>query len=273
MIVKIFMLNLNVQLRKSRAASSSVQLLFVIALVLIGACSNNQALPTLTPVPTSTSTPVPTLQDVIIETDTPLPPEATEEPPIEIEFDLLAGEGLPPPFEIGLPEGWQHAYDMLAIPDVDGSLRAVHLTVYRGPVSGGDGTIIVLWGFPNLIGGSPFVLAGTPTPAPNLWTDGLRLFRIALVDRGCNSGTDLQRTYSVGERTGSGTQFAIVDCPASEDTRGWFVGLQEAGLNFVFYLYAEPIAAMDTAEAELQAILDTVRFQVDAAYLEQFSTE
>jgi ribonucleotide monophosphatase NagD (HAD superfamily) len=37
------------------------------------------------------------LQDVIIETSTPLAPEETEEPPIEIDFDLLAGEGLPPP--------------------------------------------------------------------------------------------------------------------------------------------------------------------------------
>jgi hypothetical protein len=236
---------------------------------LIAACSP-QAAPLLTPVPTSTSTPLPTLQDVIIETDTPAP---TEEPPIEVSFDLLAGEGLPPPFEITLPTGWQHAYDMMAIPDVDGIIRAAHLTVYRGPVTNGEGTIIVLWGFPNLIGGNPFVAPGTPTPAPNLWSDGLRLFRLALVDRGCNSGTDLQRSYPIGDRMGSGTQFAIVECPESPDTRGWFVGLQEEGLNFVFYLFAEPISTMDSAQVELQAILDSVRFHVDADYLAQFSTE
>jgi hypothetical protein len=245
-------------------------MLFLAALALIGSCSP-QAAPTLTPVPTSTATPVPTLQDVIIETNTP---EATEEPPIEIEFDLLAGEGLPPPFDIALPAGWQHGYDMLAVPDVDGIIRAVHLTVYRGPVTNGEGTIIVLWGFPNLIGGgNPFQLPGTPTPTPNLWSDGLRLFRTALVDRGCNSGTDLQRNYTVGDRAGSGTQFAIIDCPESDDTRGWFVGLQEQGLNFVFYLYAEPITVMESAEVELQAILDSVQFHVDADYLERFSTD
>ena len=267
------MRNYIIQLTTGRDKYGQIPVLFLAAIMLVSACSPQAAPLTLTPVPTSTSTPVPTLQDVIIETDTPAAPEATEEPPIEIDFDILAGDGLPPPFDINLPDGWQHGYDILAIPDVDGSLRAVHLTVYRGPVTNGEGTIIVLWGFPNLIGGSPLTLPGTPTPAPNLWSDGLRLFRTALVDRGCNSGTDLQRTYSVGDRTGSGTQFAIVDCPASDDTRGWFVGLQEAGLNFVFYLFAEPISAMDVAENELQTILDSVQFHVDADYLEQFSTD
>jgi hypothetical protein len=83
-----------------------------------------------------------------------------------------------------------------------------------------------------------------------------------MVEQGCNAGTDLQRTYEVGGRSGSGTQFAIVDCPETPDTRGWFVGLQEDGLNFVFYVYADPIEAMDVAEEELQAVLDSVVFQV-----------
>jgi hypothetical protein len=72
----------------------------------------------------------------------------------------------------------------------------------------------------------------------------------------------LQREYNVGGLTAIGTQFAAVDCPELPDTRGWFAGLRQYNLNYIFYVYTGPISAMDTAEAELQSILNTVLFSV-----------
>ena len=242
----------------------------IIILPLVGCSSLNAPTPTLTPtlVATSTATTPPTFTPLApTETLTPTP-EETLEPTVVIEIDQLLEEGTAPPFDIVLPEGWDTQYLIYTLPDVDAVLRPMQLTVYQGPVTGGTGSILVLWGFPNFINDNPFTAPGaTPLP-PNLWADGLRLFRTALVDPGCNSGTDLQRSYTVGEREGSGTQFAIVDCPESPDTRGWFVGLQEEGLNLLFFAYAEPIEAMTSATSELQTILDSVRFRVTEEYLQ-----
>lgn len=224
---------------------------------LLAACAGSAPTPTPTLVPSSTPTPPPTATSAASAT-----PDNAEPTPISLQLTPLAGEGAVPPVTLDFPDSWGYAYDTLALVDVDNTLRPVPLAFYRGPVSGGTGTIVLLWGFPNFLVGSPLTLPGTPTPAPDLWSDGLRLFRLALVDQGCNAGTDLQRTYSVGGLAATGTQFAIVDCPESPDTRGWFAGLQVGGLNFVFYMYAEPIAAMDTAWNELQAILDTAVFSV-----------
>lgn len=226
--------------------------------VLLAACAQAEPTPTLTPVPSSTPTEA--------ATATPPPPTATPEAEeteevVVLPVTPLAGSADPPPLSITLPDGWQRGYDTFAMFDID-TLRAVPLAVYRGPVTGGTGTIILLWGFPSLMSAG-FTLPGTPT-GPDIWVDALRLFRLALVDAGCNPGTDVQREYRVGGQTATGTQFAIVDCPESADTRGWFAGLQEGGLNFVFYVYAEPLAAMDAAQAELQAILDSVVFQLPA---------
>lgn len=241
-------------------------MVYTVSAILLTACGALSAPPptiTPTPVPTSTTTPLPTEMPPV--TATPAP-EITEEATLPVTYVPLTAEGEEPPFDITLPDNWQYGYNILAIPDVDAELRPVQVTIYQGPVTGGTGTIVVIWGFPNFIVGSPFDLPGTPTPAPDLWSDGLRLFRTALVDQGCNAGTDLQRSYQVGGRTGSGTQFAIVDCPNSPDTRGWFVGVQEEGLNFVFFAYAEPIEAMDSADVELQAVLDSVNFHVSETF-------
>lgn len=238
----------------------------MIFLISLSACESLAApTPTMTPSPVPSSTPTEPPSPTPPVTATPLP-DAVEEATPEVQISTLVGQGVPPPFDITLPDGWNSAYDALAFSDVDAALRAVQLSVYRGPVTGGTGTIVVMWGFPNIIAGNPFTLPGTPTPAPDLWSDGLRLFRTAMVERGCNAGTDLQRPYTVGGRTGSGTKFAIVDCPETPDTRGWFVGLQEQGLNFVFYIYAEPIEAMDAADSELQAVLDTIQFHVSESF-------
>lgn len=234
-----------------------VHLLALALAALLTACAGAAPTPTLTLVPSNTPTPpaTPTLAP------TPTPTDA-EPTPIPLQITPLAGRGAAPPVTMNFPPGWAYAYDTLALVDVDNTLRPIPLAVYRGPVTGGTGTIVLLWGFPNFLAVSPLTLLDAPTPAPDLWSDGLRLFRLALVDAGCNAGTDLQRPYSVGGLAATGTQFAIVDCPESPDTRGWFAGLQVGGLNFVFYMYAEPITAMDTAWDELQAILDTAVFNV-----------
>jgi hypothetical protein len=180
-------------------------------------------------------------------------PEVT---PVVVPVDPLTGDTTPPPLTIALPEGWSSAYNGLMMQDID-AIRSVQFALYRGPVPGGDGTIVVLWAFPN-------VAAVTSTGAftTDLWMDGLRLLRMAVIEPGCNIGTDLRRSYTVGEREAAGTQFSAVDCPETPDTRGWFAGLNEQGLNYVFYMYTDPIGAMDEAAPALQSILDSVRFDV-----------
>jgi hypothetical protein len=127
---------------------------------------------------------------------------------------------------------------------------------------------VLLWGFPSLVPTNALdpasALLGT-APAPDLFADGLRLLRLAVIEPACNIGTDLRRDYRVGGLAAVGTQFAAVDCPQEADTRGWFAGVQSGGLNFIFYVYADPITAMDMGRDELQAILDTVVFRVPEA--------
>lgn len=184
-------------------------------------------------------------------------PEATPEATSEVDrytFDPLAHEQIEPPLTITLPDGWSSGYDALVLQDIDG-IRPIPFAVYTGPVTGGTGTIVLLWGFPNLIN------ANSVAVEPDIWTDGTRLLRLAVVGDGCNVGTDLRRMYSVGGIQAIGTQFAAVDCPDLPDTRGWFAGVRQFNVNFVFYAYTEPIAAMDgSAPDEIQAILDTVQF-------------
>ena len=181
-------------------------------------------------------------------------PEATSDVD-RYTFDPLAHDPVHPPITISLPQGWSSAYDALVLQDIDG-IRPVPFAIYSGPVTGGVGYIVLLWGFPNL--------TQVPPPGaaiqPDVWMDGTRLLRLAIVEEGCNVGTDLRRNYSVGGLQAIGTQFAAVSCPQLPDTRGWFAGLRQFNINFVFYAYAEPIDAMNTAEGDLQAILDTVQF-------------
>lgn len=226
---------------------------------LLAACS------TAVPTPTSTLTPLPSLTPTSIPTETPIPspaPEQTAETtPITLQLTPLAGFGIEPPVNMTFPAGWGYHADTFALADI-ADLRAIPIVYYEGPVTGGTGKIILFWGFPNLI--DPFPDAATPV-APNLWSDGLRLFRLAMVEPGCNSGTDIQRTYRLGNQSAVGTQFSIVDCPESPNTRGWFAGTQVNGLNFVFFVFAEPIEAMDAADEELQAILNSAVFSVPEA--------
>ena len=192
-------------------------------------------------------------------TNTPAPdstfdPQATE--PIVITLPPVQNQEIPPPLNLTLPDGWRTRHDTLLLGDVD-AMRSVPFSYFTGPVTGGTGNIVLLWGFPNLVAGNPFDASGVQV---DLFTDGLRLLRLAVIEQGCNIGTDLRREYSIGGLTAVGTQFSAVTCPETSDTRGWFAGLQQNDINFIFYAYTDPIEAIDGARAELQAILDSVRF-------------
>jgi hypothetical protein len=262
----------------------STQYLALVFLLFLAACAQAAPTPTAqsTLVPSLTASPdvqaavlgtLTALADVPKNTVTPAPGEsaATEEAtpeatPVVVTIQPFLGKNLDAPLDVTLPKGWALIKnDVLLMADIrpegvdpNNTINGIPLLAYQGPVTGGTGTIVVLWGFPNLA--NPFPQNGTPT-APDLWSDGLRLLRSAVIDPKCNIGTDLKRTYRVGLESAVGTQFAAVGCPGEPDTRGWFAGLQQNRLNYVFYVYADPIAAMDTGRDELQAILDTVRFR------------
>ncbi len=189
--------------------------------------------------------------------------------PARLEINPLVGQDVPTPIEIALPEDWVVSVDdAILVQDVD-ALRTIPLTLYRGPVPGGTGYIAMYWGFPSLVAGNPMAAqVGAPTPEPNLFTDGLRLLRLSVVEAGCNVGTGPERSYNFAEgRTGRGASWSAVDCPELPDTRGWFVSTTQDGLNFLFYAYLDPIDPQgptpeeETARVILQSILDSVRFR------------
>ncbi len=180
--------------------------------------------------------------------------QITPEPVITIQ--PLMDDALPPPIAIDLPDGWGAGYATLLLQDLDGA-RGVPAAVFSGPVTGGAGTIVLLWGFPNVLPPG----SGDAPQQIDLYLDGLRLLRLAVMEAGCNIGTDLRREDVIGGLAAVGTTFAAVDCPELPDTRGWFAGLRQFGLNFLFFAFTDPIEAMDgPAAAELQAVLDSVQF-------------
>jgi len=268
--------------------------LLITVFALLAACAP-AATPTATPQPTLvaslTASPTENIEAAVVATLTALAPvgptptditltptpEATAETTetsVVVTLPALAGVKTDPPLDITLPQGWLVALtDVQVLADVDSQIRGFPIQVYRGAVTGGTGTIALYWGFPNLnlVSGevTAQMMAGMQVAA-DIWSDGLRLLNLAVVEQGCTVGTDLRRTYRIGLLSGTGTQFSAVDCPELPDTRGWFAGVQEKGLNFVFYVYVEGEGVMDNqnldafraASGELQAILDTVRFRV-----------
>jgi hypothetical protein len=274
----------------------------------MAACAPAAALtpaPSFTPVATLGDSPTPD-PAALIATLTALAPTATPpatftpsagitltstQTPVVITIEPLTGQRVEPPLDITLPAGWETVgYDVLVLRDM-GEVRPIPLAVWRGPVTGGVGTLVLLWGFPNAV--DPLPDSGTPapvaldpmtgqlvvpagvTPVVDLWSDGLRLLRAAVAGEGCNLSTDLRRPYIVGGKEGTGTIFSAVDCPDPElqPTRGFFAGVQEKALNFVFYAYFEGAAVMDNqnleayyrASEETQAIIAGVRFRVPDA--------
>jgi hypothetical protein len=233
---------------------------FIWMLMVILAACNPQAAPT--PLPTATLPPLPSatpfVMPTLIPTQTALPVTPSSTP---IIVEPFSGEGSPPPLTLSLPAGWNTHYDTVVYRDVSGIVEQP-LALYFGPITGGSGTIVVLWNYIGVTTGNPF------DPAygqENLWIDGLRLLRLLIVEIGCNIGTDVQRGYTVGGLSAIGTQWSAVGCPEDmADTRGWFAGIDVNDTKTLFYMYADPITAMDTGKNELQAILDSVVFQAPA---------
>ena len=272
----------------------------VIFALLLAACSGAAA-PTATlppsPVPSLTTTGESDVQAAVNGTvtalaaqqalstlDTPNPnvtfvPDFTLTPteaPLVITLPPTTGDKVPPPIDISLPQGWKAGYDAQVLADVEpNKFRIIPVAVYSGPITGGTGTIALYWGFPNLVTPDDASMAQAAmgmtlaaTPEPDLWSDGVRLLRSAVIESDCNIGVDVRRTYRVGLLSAEGTQFSAVTCKSGlPDTRGWFAGVKEKGVNFVFYVFSDPITAMDTSSGELQAILDTVRFHVETMTL------
>ncbi|XWX03683.1 hypothetical protein VZO05_14340 [Aggregatilineales bacterium SYSU G02658] len=234
----------------------------LIVALLAAACAPAAPAPTAepaTPAPTNTPFVRPTLPPTFTPAVTPteaaldLPPTPT---PVLVQ--PLTGVRIEPPFSITLPEGWGRASDTFLYEEL-GDVVTVPFTLYQGPVSGGRGTILVLWNFRSVAAANPL---GTPTTERSNWSDGLRLLRYPVFEPTCNIGTEPERAFTVGGRPATGTNFAAVDCPELPNTRGWFAGLTVNEIPFVFYVYTDPLEAMlGRAPQELQAILDSIVFQ------------
>jgi hypothetical protein len=181
-------------------------------------------------------------------------------------------QGVPPPLTIQLPKDWRSYYQI--VPTRAPLIQAnMNMAVYRGPVKGGTGVIILLWGFPSL--GPPPTMAGLQspltqipgTPGPDLrqqmlWADGSRLLQGTIVDITCNVGNSGQRTdFSIGGQPAVGQYFSSSQCQGEPDTIGWFAGVHRFGGNFLFYMFVEPVEAYNVGRADLQMVLDTVVFK------------
>jgi hypothetical protein len=233
-----------------------VLLLIPFLVALLAACGANvPPTPTRTPTLVPTSTPLPTLQPSPLPTLQDVPTDAPTLIPITVV--PLYGKPVPPPIQITLPGGWKSGSDALVLKSEIYSAHPIPIAIYQGPITGGTGNIVVLWGY-----GSQASVDAVVNNDVNqqLWSDGLRLLRLAVFEQGCNIGTDLQRDYRIGTLPATGTQFAVVSCPSLPDTRGWFAGLRVQNTNFMFYVYADPIDAMKTGQDDLQTILDSVQF-------------
>lgn len=179
----------------------------------------------------------------------------------------LMGLSIEPPMEMSIPDDWERVlldtyiyYDIMI--DSDGQLETVPIAVYNGPITGGEGWIVVLWGFDSVVTIDTTAEEYTERAA---WLNGLRMLQFVVFDVRCDTGTAPQAEYRVGEYSAIGTSFTVADCPFGvPDTRGWFASLEVQGLGFAFYVYTDPILAPNSqGEADLQAILDTVEFNVE----------
>lgn len=201
-----------------------------------------------------------TMTSTTIAQDEP-PPEITPEAtPETLILEPAEGQEIDPPIEITLPDDWLFGNGTIGIRDLLG-YQLIPYTVYTGPVTGGDGYIILLWGFETMGNAGNPLVAGDEYFGPYL--DALRLLRLAVLEPECVIGTEPERDFEVGGIVATGANFAVERCPETADARGWFLGTFRDGLNFAFYMYVEPIDALPGPAAfEMQSILDTVSFNV-----------
>ncbi|MCU0475259.1 MAG: hypothetical protein MUC99_03940 [Anaerolineae bacterium] len=216
---------------------------------------------TLSPTLVASSTPTP---------DVTVPPSLEPPTPTPSLTPLPTAEGTPAtlsptvltdleaPIRLRLPDGWRFASDALLLPGAEG-MSVVPFSLYQGDITGGQGTILVLWAFESVVPAAP---TGSPMAGVNLYADGLRMLLFAVVEAECNLAYDEERVFSVGGIEGRGTFFAADDCPGGlPSLRGWFSAFTINRLNFAFYAYTEPKELLDgPALEELQAILNSVEF-------------
>jgi hypothetical protein len=236
----------------------SLMLSFV-SLILLSTALTQAQQTTPSPQPPATDPgPTPTIHAPEATLIATLDPELLD----TIEVEPVVITDMAAPIHIELPEGWLLGHAALPLQSSEeGAIAIIPFSVYAGPVTGGTGYIIVLWAFPNIAPVAP-VMQGTPQI--NLWADGLRLLYLAVMEEGCEIGRDTERPFPVGDYEAMGAYFAAVNCPELPDTQGWFAGLQEEGLNFMFYAYVEPRGAIEgPARRELQAILNTVEVDLE----------
>lgn len=190
-------------------------------------------------------------------------PEATEE---VIVIAPAEDQEIDPPISIDLPEDWLYGNGTTLVQDPVG-LQLVPYTLYTGPVTDGTGYIVLVWGYDSIGYGNIVTLESTVTP----YIDALRILRLAVIGTDCIAGVDVERDFSVGGIDVRGSNWSAYRCEDDiPDARGWFLGHYTDGVNFGFYMYTEPIEAMDgQAPYDLQAILDTVEFRVDDWLAEQ----
>lgn len=212
---------------------------------------------------------------VIAQTQTPTPtptPESITDADDQtglisseaLTFILEAAEGqeLDSPMTLDLPEDWVWGNGTALIEDVLG-FKILPFTIFTGPVTGGEGFIVLIWGYESI--GSFNSETGESNLSP--YNDALRLLHFALIGPDCVPGVDVERDYEIGGMTVRGSNFAAYRCEETVDTRGWFVGLSIENVNMGIYAYTEPIEAMDgKAPQELQAILDTAEFDMPSLY-------
>lgn len=195
------------------------------------------------------------------EPETTPDPEATPDV-VQMFVEGLEEQAIDPPLSIDLPEDWLSGNSVVVVQDVTG-FQTVPFTLYTGPVEGGQGFIIVLWGFQTLGDPGNPLIPGDEDFGPYL--DALRLLRLALLEPECVVGTEPEREFTVGAVVATGANFVAEQCPVTADTRGWFLGTNQAGVNFAFYMYVEPLEALPGQAAfDMQAVLDTVVFEVEA---------
>ena len=203
-------------------------------------------IPTLTPDLASTS------QLAATATDVPVTPAGT---PSETPIPALL-PGTAPPLSLTLPEGWQTAH--VAVPlNTIYFVGELPISLYRGPLDGGvQGRMWIIWGFPNVT---------SPTGNINLYGDGVQLLRGMIFDsETCEIGLGgEQREYQVGGQTAAGTIYSAVNCEGSPDIAGFFAVTENGGGNFAFYVGVEPVTATDVGLPQMQAILDSVVFEVE----------
>jgi hypothetical protein len=173
--------------------------------------------------------------------------------------------GEAPPFTIDLPTGWNYTYTLIPINDLMGTVTA-NFAAYSGVIADGTGRgyILVMWNFPTLVPISPNAV---PTNVKDIqdqssFSDGYRLLRGTILDTSCAVNIYGRNYFKIGGRDGLGQIFQTSGCLDNRpDLIGWYAGIWEGGKQYMFYSYVEPPQAYNNGQAELQAILNSVKFQ------------